>query len=177
MTEHRSHPLIRAAHLDDCSSIVTVHLQCWQQTYQGLLSAQYLNGLEQTRARRIAWFAQTIEAGQPRVLVVEQDGQIVGFCNFGGAREEGAITTDAELMAIYLLATHQRQGLGRALWQQVRQALLPQEFKRVFVWVLEANTEALGFYRSLGFTADSSSSRVFEEQGEPLALICLSLAL
>lgn len=169
--------IIRTARLEDCPAIVAVHLQAWQETYQGLVSANYLAGLPRSVERRQAWFAQAIASGQPAVWLAEREQQVLGFCNFGASRDADAQADSAEIMAIYLLAAAQRQGLGQGLLQRAYERLSADGYRRVSVWVLTANTQAIEFYQHAGFIAEQSSSRVFEEGGAAMALSRLSRSL
>ena len=56
-----------------------------------------------------------------------------------------------ELYAIYLLARHQRLGIGRSLVRKLCAWLLTEGLTTVYTWVLEENPSRR-FYESLGGT-------------------------
>lgn len=169
--------LIRKPVPDDATAIATLHIRSWQSAYQGLLSASYLNALSTTVERRVAFLTQAIAQNTPSIRVAELDGQTVGWCSFGPSRDEGATADMGELMAIYLDPAVWGQGIGEALWAQVRQALSTGGFEQVSAWVLDGNVRAKRFYLRQGFIAQQASQRVVEEDGEPLALTRYGLKL
>ena len=55
-----------------------------------------------------------------------------------------------EFSALYLLAAHQRQGIGRRLMTLMAQDLLAREMRGAALWVLRDNAPARRFYEALG---------------------------
>jgi GNAT superfamily N-acetyltransferase len=82
------------------------------------------------------------------VMVAEVEGRIVGFCHAGPARGESQPGL-AEVYAIYLLADHQRRGIGAALLRHTVEALVKLGFARLLLWVAEENPSRR-FYEALG---------------------------
>lgn len=177
MTVVADQVLIRRARREDARAIAEVHLRSWQQTYQGLLSAGYLVGLEQKLERRVDWFAQAIADATPVIHVAERAGRLLGFCSCGASRDEDVPAATGELMAIYLAAEGWGQGIGSRLWSHARQELQDAGYRAVTAWVLDGNVRATRFYRNAGFRADAASQRTFEENGEPLPLTRFNLQL
>jgi L-amino acid N-acyltransferase YncA len=89
------------------------------------------------RARRYTFVAE------------DADGQVAGFASGGPQRSE-LPGYKAELYAIYLLPTCQRQGLGRRLVRAVAAQFAAHELRSMVVWVFEANERARRFYEQLG---------------------------
>lgn len=168
---------IRPARREDAQTIAHISVRSWQAAYHGLLSPGFLAGLEQGLERRAAYFERAIASGAPSVQVAESDGHVVGFCSFGASRDEQALPTTAELMAIYLLPQAWGWGLGSQLWEAAHRVLQVEGFAVVTVWVLDGNARAIRFYRRLGFSPDASSQRTFEENSEPLPLTRFALLL
>lgn len=81
-------------------------------------------------------------------LEAKGNGNIVGFAN-GGKERSGDTDYDGELYAIYLLASHQRQGIGRALFHRIVQHLVETGFHSMRIWVL-ADNPACHFYELMG---------------------------
>lgn len=80
------------------------------------------------------------------------ENRIVGFASGGPASEatrRHAPQFDAELYMIYLLDSHQRRGLGRALLRHVVDRLAAHGHRSLFVWVARDNPSR-AFYESLG---------------------------
>jgi GNAT superfamily N-acetyltransferase len=137
---------IRDAKLEDAQAIAEVHLASWRTTYPGIIPQAYIDGLRVAdgAARWRQWLGETSAIA----FVAEDDAGIFGFVS-GGAMVHPVDGYDGELGAIYLLATHQRNGAGRALVQRLAQTLRQRGFRSCVVWALEANS-ACRFYERLG---------------------------
>ena len=122
-----------------------VHWKSWQESYAGLVDADYLSRLtlEGCVERAFRWSADT--------WVAKLDGQVVGFACCGPDRENPG---SGEVYAIYVLEAFQKQKIG---WRLMRLCL--EELRgcgRVFVWVLEGNDKAIRFYEQVGFRRDGA---------------------
>ena len=143
---------IRPATEQDASSIACVHVQSWQTSYAGIVPQAYLNALNVAERERLwrEWLTSDVS-----VFVADLEGrsgrQIVGFICGSPARER-LQDCDAELFAIYLLQSAQRQGIGRALLRALVKSLQQKGFKSMGVWALE-NNSATRFYEKSGALA------------------------
>jgi L-amino acid N-acyltransferase YncA len=137
---------IRQGEIKDATRIALVHVQSWKTTYRGIVPDAYLDTLE-TGSRTETW-KEWLLAGDSLILVAEDESGVFGFAA-GGRVRESVEGYDAELYAIYLLHSHQRQGAGRILIQALARGLRAQGFKSAVVWVLEQNP-AVDFYQTLG---------------------------
>jgi GNAT superfamily N-acetyltransferase len=90
------------------------------------------------------------------VLVLEDDGSIVGFCHFSPTRDDEAGPATGEVTAIYLLASHWGRGGGSRLLAEAVQVLTEAGFQRATLWVLDGNERARRFYEKHGWHADGS---------------------
>jgi len=126
---------IRAATEHDAVAISQVHVQSWRTTYAGIVPDEYLATLNEAECVIVwrQWLSRDIQ-----VYIADLDGETVGFIS-GGAIREPVLTYDAELYAIYLLQSAQRQGIGTALLKELAGSLLSRGFKSMIVWVLEKN--------------------------------------
>ena len=126
---------IRPATEHDASAISRVHVQSWRTTYAGVVPDEYLATLNEADRALLwrEWLATDI-----RTYLADLKGTTVGFIS-GGAIREPVHTYDAELYAIYLLHSAQRQGIGSALLNQLARSLVEHNFKSLLVWVLEKN--------------------------------------
>jgi ribosomal protein S18 acetylase RimI-like enzyme len=61
-------------------------------------------------------------------------------------------------MAIYVLKSHQHQGVGRRLMESSLEKLT--HYSKVVVWVLKQNLPAIRFYERMGFQMDSTMKSV-----------------
>ncbi len=142
--------MLRAATHDDIPAIARVHVDAWQTTYRGILPAKVLQTLTYQKSenswRRI--FAEAPGADQFTYVAENPLGQIIGFAS-GVLEREGHSVYQGELYAIYMLAAHQRQGIGRELVQAIACQLAQINIQTMLVWVLEDNP-ACRFYEAIG---------------------------
>ncbi|MGH8420115.1 MAG: GNAT family N-acetyltransferase [Pseudomonas sp.] len=161
--------MIRPAQPQDAAAIAQVHVRSWQQAYRDLIPADYLASLDATVQRRAELWRDSIEKGEPQVLVALQDEQAVGWIAFGQSRDEHATPgISAQVQALYVLAEHWGSGVGRLLWLKARQHLIDQGFRSVTLWVLAQNDRAIRFYRNAGFSPQDASVRAISRGGRTL---------
>ena len=137
---------IRPATPADAAAIAHIHVASWKTTYPGIVPEATLTALNEDDRREL-WQKQ-LEASGMSIFVAESSIGVFGFLA-GGPIRTPIEDYDSELYALYLLQTHQRQGAGRALVQQLARTLHSRGFESMLVWVLEANP-AVGFYQRLG---------------------------
>ena len=154
-------PLIRSATSHDAPAIAHVHVRSWRATYANIVPADFLAALSE--AGRTAQWSDWLQLDLP-VYVAESDGEIVGFIS-GGPIRKPLPGFDAELFAIYLLPSAQREGTGTALLQTLAHALIERGFTSLIAWVLESN-DSLHFYKHTG--AHPVQSKTIEIGGMPL---------
>lgn len=149
----RSAVVIRPAFSQDAADVARCHIRCWQEAYAGLLSADYLNGLDaQLEPRTQRWQASITEGG-PQVAVavaVGAEGEIVGFAIVGPGEEDDLDIT-LTLHAIYVRRAHWSTGLGARLLDATLGA------RDACLWVFEDNTRSCRFYVRNGFVPDGKS--------------------
>ncbi|MCL6454130.1 MAG: GNAT family N-acetyltransferase [Alicyclobacillus sp.] len=140
---------IRRATPADAAAVARVHVDSWRTTYRGIVPNDFLDGMsyEASAARWQRLFA----AGDPdyaMFVATVGDGTVIGFANGGHIRTADP-EFSGELYALYLLATHQRQGIGAQLWQAVANHLVRRGMDSLLVWVLAENS-ACRFYEAMG---------------------------
>jgi len=76
-------------------------------------------------------------------FIAKEGDMIVGVCRIIVSEQENRIG------AIYVLPEHQGKGIGKKLWEQAQKFF---DFKKdTFVSVVSYNTNAIDFYKRLGF--------------------------
>lgn len=139
---------IRKATKDDAKGIAKVHVRSWQETYQGIVSQDYLDSLKMED--RVPLWEKSLSASadsSPVFVAVNPEGEIVGFASFGKERT-GNFEADGELYAIYILKEYQRDKLGLRLLQAGLDEMQKLQYQSMLVWVL-ADNESRKFYESL----------------------------
>jgi len=130
-----------------------VIVQCWQETYRGLMSDAVLDDPGFVAARERFWTAAMTDERyrENRTAVAERDGRLVGVAMSGpplDAEPEWA----RQLYVLYVRAADHGTGAGPALLEAV---VDPEE--PVALWVADPNPRAQAFYRKHGFVPDGAA--------------------
>lgn len=136
----------RRAETSDAFGIAAVHDASWRHAYTGLIPHGALDTM--VRRRDPKWWARAIR-NSTRILVLEIDGQVVGYATLGPNRV-AALEEQGEIYELYLLPEYQGVGLGKKLFLNARKELVRLGMKGCVVWVLEDNAPAVQFYRNAG---------------------------
>jgi ribosomal protein S18 acetylase RimI-like enzyme len=145
---------IRRAQVGDAAAIATVHVAAWRETYAGLVPERMLSALSvEERTRR--WhriLTMPDPSMESAVFVAGSDQGVVGFGSCGRQRVATLIADGftGEVSALYVLAAHQRRGIGRRLMVLMAQDLMARDFCGAALWVLRDNRRARAFYEALG---------------------------
>ena len=147
---------IRRAEPSDAKGIAEVKVASWKSAYRGILPDSLLDNLsvEHNESR---WRARIIEHTS-QVLVLEQNGRIIGFVAFGASRGEDADQERVgEVYAIYLEPREWRRGHGSTLVDAALESLQKGGYTEVMLWVLHNNERGIKFYEAVGFEADGAT--------------------
>ncbi|WP_446664495.1 GNAT family N-acetyltransferase [Flexivirga sp. B27] len=152
----------------DAPELAAMHMQVWRDTYAGMLSQSYLDGMQLepriahwrkrigvTNAREHAAAGQAADDGikhRSRLARHFATGRIAGFCMVGGPRDDDA-PVPQELGALNVLAQFHGTGVARLLVDATLGDL------PAYLWVVRQNLRAQAFYRKLGFSADGGTKR------------------
>jgi GNAT superfamily N-acetyltransferase len=141
---------IRAAEAEDAPAIGGVHVEAWRSAYRGIVPEAHLAGLSPVE-RASEWRDLLAHRGGARFVFVAHDegDELIGFAAAGPERS-GDPLYRGELYALYVLASHQRRGVGRALVRAAAGRLASGGMGSVLLWVLQANGPARRFYEALG---------------------------
>ena len=163
---------IRQAVDSDARGIAQVHIDSWRSTYTGIVPAEHLAGLDYDE-REKRWHPLLADRRQNAFVAEDRDGRIIGFASGGpersgappasgtasctddpqiaseGSEEATAPEYSAELYAIYLFESGQRQGVGRRLVAALCSWFLSQGWRSMLTWVLTDNPSR-NFYEALG---------------------------
>ena len=150
----------------DARELATLHMQVWRDTYAGMLSQDYLDGMQ--LEPRIAHWRKRIGVGSAReseaggvvdgVLFRSRlarhvpSGRLAGFCQIGGARDDDA-PVPQELGALNVLRDFHGSGVARQLVDETLGE------RAAYLWVVRENLRAQAFYRKLGFAPDGGTKR------------------
>ncbi len=144
----------RMATFSDARTIARIHIYSWQKMYKEFVPAVILKNF--SLDERTQFWLDLIQQGV-KVILIEVEKKAVGFASICTFRDTNATQGDGEISAIYLHPQFWRMGLGSKLCLTALTELKRLGYQKVFLWVLEANSQARKFYEALGFEATNSS--------------------
>ena len=149
---------VRQAVDSDAHGIAQVHIDSWRSTYTGIVPADHLAGLDYDE-REKRWHRILSDRRQNAFVAEDQDGRLIGFASGGPERSGSASASgtspntppdySAEIYAIYLYESDQRQGVGRRLVAALCSWFLSRGWHSMLTWVLTDNPSR-NFYEALG---------------------------
>jgi GNAT superfamily N-acetyltransferase len=144
---------LRRATEGDAARLGALHVASWQETYAGILPSEMIAALS-VDARAAMWrkiLNSPDKFGSAAVFLAEDEGRLVGFGCCGTQREEALAGKgfSGEFSAIYVLRSHQEQGIGRSLVAAMAKELLALGHAGACLWVLRENNPARRFYERL----------------------------
>lgn len=151
---------IRRAEQGDADAIANVHQSAWLGAYSGIIPHKALG--EMIARRGGGWWAKAIRRAAS-VLVVEIDGNVVGYATVGRNRAN-ELPQQGEIYELYLLPEYQGIGLGRRLFDAARRMLNNHGFQGLVVWALDDNEGAKSFYRNRGGRDIAEGVEVFDQR-------------
>jgi GNAT superfamily N-acetyltransferase len=148
--------LVRPARDADAEQVAAVHANSSQAAYQALAPEAHQS---LPMERRRAFWREAIEFGEPLVQVALDAGRIVGFAGFDRSRDPKSKATTGEIWAMYVLPSHWGRGVGLALWDATREALVEEGCTDVTLWLPLCNERALRFFELAGFKRELGSAK------------------
>jgi GNAT superfamily N-acetyltransferase len=138
----------REAKPDDAEAIALLHAESWRLHYRGAYRDEFLDG-DVAQDRLDTWRERFSAARHDQFVVLAEDaGRLVGFaCAYGREDEEWGTLLDN----LHVVADGQGRGTGAELVTRVG-AWCRAEYpdRGLYLWVLEQNVRARGFYSRMG---------------------------
>jgi ribosomal protein S18 acetylase RimI-like enzyme len=144
--------VLRGARDEDAERLAVLHVEVWEQAYTGLMPDQVFADRRATLPQRTERWRTIIADSPAPTTVAVLDGRIVGFGSAGPPREERPPAPE-ELWSLYVHADCWGRGVGHALMTEL------VADRPAFLWVLDGNERAIGFYRRHGFAEDGEVKR------------------
>jgi GNAT superfamily N-acetyltransferase len=146
--------IIRRAEHNDGPAIARLQQTTWRETYPGLLPASVLQNLDLTRLNQ-TWRSELLRQGDDLdhgvFIAVTSDGKALGYASCGAAQGRAlSMLGQGEIHQLYVKASHQRRGLGRALLLACSRWMLMRGMFSGGLWVVRGNAPARDFYKALG---------------------------
>lgn len=146
----------REATLSDLNEIIKVNVDTWKNTYQGIISEEYLQSLSYNN-KETNWRQRLEKSSSEEIIyLAETDSkEIVGFAFAALKKDDFSINLPqiesftGQLCAIYVIKDYQRKNIGTQLVKLVVKYFLANNVKSMMVWVLKENPSRI-FYKKLG---------------------------
>lgn len=142
--------LYRPATAGDAEAIAALHADSWRRHYRGAMTDAYLDG--PIDAERLAvWTERLASGGEGLITIVAErvgDPELIGFAHtiLDDQPEWGALLDN-----LHVRFDLQGGGIGADLMARTAVALIDRRpGSGLFLWVLEQNTPARGFYERQG---------------------------
>ncbi|MFF4773346.1 GNAT family N-acetyltransferase [Microtetraspora fusca] len=149
---------IRLATQQDAPVLARVQRASWHAAFRGLLSDDYLDGLDhETLAKTWEGLLTHFEGARAGTLLVEQTDRVVGYSRFYPTDDEDDDSVQVGMIgSIYTLPEVWGTGVGKALIIAVLGAMSSAGYAEATLWVLEGNTRARSFYERNGWHHDGA---------------------
>jgi ribosomal protein S18 acetylase RimI-like enzyme len=148
---------IYEASMDDLEAIRTVAEASWKYDYPDILSRETVDeGFDDWYGRE--QLVDEIADPKTQVFIAEVDSEIAGFAH--------AIVDGAEgvVLRLYVHPDHRREGVGRGLFEHVREKLVGYDVERIRAMVLAENQLGNSFYRDLGFEKVAEGETIIADE-------------
>lgn len=97
-------------------------------------------------------------------LVLEDDGEVVGYAYGGGHKERAAYRWSCEA-TVYLTMGRRRTGAGRALYTELLERLTQRGFRMAVAGIALPNEASLGLHKAMGFEPVGTYRRIGWKHG------------
>ncbi|GAA1379158.1 arsinothricin resistance N-acetyltransferase ArsN1 family A [Peribacillus frigoritolerans] len=104
------------------------------------------------------WFTKHI--GRYKLIVAEQDGEIVGWASLNQYNSRNAYNGVADL-SVYISRDHRGKGIGGLLLQSIEKHAKENDFHKIVLFTFPFNQIGQGLYRKRGYREVG----VFKNQG------------
>jgi len=162
--------IFREATAGDAVAIAHLHAESWRSAYRGIFSGDFLDH-HVHEERRDSWQAR-FSPGESHffVLLAEDRGRLEGFaCVF----PEKDPIWGSYLDNLHVAPGLTGHGIGRNLLREVvRRLQLDGSRGGLYLWVVEQNHRARGFYEKAGGTIVGSERHTMPDGQSVLALRC-----
>ena len=165
---------VRPAVESDAQEVAAVHASSSHAAYESVApdTAQAL-----PMGKRVAFWRDAIEYGEPLVQVAVDGGRAVGFVGYDRSRDPKSRPTTGEIWALYVEPSHWDRGVGLALWDAAREGLIEEGCTEVTIWIPLCNERALRFFELAGFKRELNTAKTAPVGGVRLEEIRLRRSL
>ncbi|MBB4911042.1 GNAT family N-acetyltransferase [Actinophytocola algeriensis] len=142
-------PRFRAAARGDAEKVGLLHAESWRRHYRGAYADAYLDG-DVVQERVAEWSARLADQTGTATVLAEDPAGLAAFVHVMFDKDDrwGSLVDN-----LHVSHDRQRGGIGAALMARAAAAVASHAVRKaMYLWVLEQNTAAQGFYRAIGGT-------------------------
>jgi len=154
---HMSDFEVRFATKKEAAEVAQLHLLATRAAYAGQVPEAHWDATPMVK--RVSYWKEAIEYGEPQVMVAVEGGSIVGFVGFDRSRDPKSKNTTGEIWAIYADPDRFGEGVGLALWDAAREGLLEEGCTEVTIWVPLLHERTVRFHELAGFKREMNTAR------------------
>ncbi len=148
---------VRFATKKEAAEVASLHLMASRAAYAGQVPETHWDATPM--AKRVSYWKEAIEYGEPQVMVALEGDSIVGFVGYDRSRDPKSKNTTGEIWAIYADPDRLGEGVGLALWDAAREGLLEEDCTDVTIWVPLLNERTVRFHELAGFKREMNTAR------------------
>ena len=140
--------IIRRREKKDCLDIAHVVTIAWNETYKKIVPDYFLEELKNNEKERAQKSYENFDENDNNVFVLEVDGKIVGFVNFGLSNDK-QFEKCGEIFALYIIKKYKGNGFGRKLVEEAVKELKSLGCNKMIIACLKGNPSN-EFYKHIG---------------------------
>ena len=141
--------VIRDANLEDIPEVAKLHVDSWNNTYKGIIEQDYLDSMKKNLDKRIERMKE--EFHLRKMIVATINDEIVAFSEFILSNEFSKdLDIECELCGLYVKNEYLKSGIGTQLFDYVRNIFIKNHKKKMGLWCVEENNNAINFYQKKG---------------------------
>lgn len=131
---------IRVSSPGDVGKIATIHSVCWRDAYQFMPGEVLENRNEGFRqAQWQKWFDEKRFLQKEALFVLEDEGEVVGFCMCKPNTDPDLPQAGGELHALYILPEHRTFGASFLAAMTLTRFLVENDMAPVCLWAFQKN--------------------------------------
>ena len=134
--------------LSEAAAMAALHIACWRECYVDIVPAALME--KSSASSRLPIWQEALADPSRAVFAAYDRETAVGFILVGKSKEPNFDCEDGHVAALYLRATHYRQGIGSRLISMAARQWIDQGGHSLSLSVLTENVSALRFYEALG---------------------------
>ena len=148
--------MIRRATLSDVNPIAMVIMRAWKVAYTGIIDPEYIEGMD--KDRYVSIFKNNI-LNQEEIIFVYDEKGVKGFIS--GKEQNGKY--DCEIVGLYVNPENQGQGIGKLLFQKIKEDFQTKGRNNLIVWTLDkaGNND---FYMKMGGEKKENKTLLYGEK-------------